>query len=177
MLGTYFTFPELLIWLPLLAGILCFFLHKGEAAKNVAVFSSIIIFAVSLISLLYTEDKFSSYNNASYYWMKYIGSTFYVGLDGTSRILTLLTAIAYPIIFIAEYNNKIKNPASFFGLMLLTQSGIMGVFCSMDALLFYFFWELAIIPVYFLCSIWGGEKRIKTTFKFFVYTFTAPNAA
>jgi NADH-quinone oxidoreductase subunit M len=172
MLGTYFTFPELLIWLPLLAGILCFFLHKGEAAKNVAVFSSIIIFAVSLISLLYTEDKFSSYNNASYYWMKYIGSTFYVGLDGTSRILTLLTAIAYPIIFIAEYNNKIKNPASFFGLMLLTQSGIMGVFCSMDALLFYFFWELAIIPVYFLCSIWGGEKRIKTTFKFFVYTFT-----
>ncbi|MEO7046129.1 MAG: NADH-quinone oxidoreductase subunit M, partial [Ferruginibacter sp.] len=172
MLGTYFTFPELLIWLPLVAGILCFFLRKGEAAKNVAVFSSIVIFAVSLISLLYTEDKFSSYNNASYYWMKYIGSTFYVGLDGTSRILTLLTAIAFPIIFIAGYNNKIKNAGSFFGLMLLTQSGIMGVFCSMDALLFYFFWELAIIPVYFLCSMWGGEKRIKTTFKFFVYTFT-----
>jgi NADH-quinone oxidoreductase subunit M len=56
--------------------------------------------------------------------------------------------------------------------MLLTQSGLMGVFCSLDALLFYFFWELALIPVYFLCSKWGGEKRIQTTFKFFVYTFT-----
>lgn len=172
MLGTYFTFPELLIWLPLLAGVLCFFLRKGNAAKNVAIFASILTFAISIYSLLYTEDKFATYNNVSYYWMKYIGATFYVGLDGTSRILTLLTAIAFPIIFIAGYQNKINNPASFFGLMLLTQSGIMGVFCSMDALLFYFFWELAIIPVYFLCSIWGGEKRIKTTFKFFVYTFT-----
>lgn len=172
MLGTYFTFPELLIWLPLLAGILCFFLRKGDAAKNVALFASILIFLVSAASLLYTSDKYTSYNNVSYFWMKYIGNTFYVGLDGTSRILTLLTALAYPIIFVAGYNKKIKNPASFFGLMLLTQSGIMGVFCSLDALLFYFFWELAIIPAYFLCSIWGGEKRIKTTFKFFVYTFT-----
>jgi NADH-quinone oxidoreductase subunit M len=56
--------------------------------------------------------------------------------------------------------------------MLLSQAGLMGVFVSLDALLFYFFWELAIIPVYFLCSFWGGEKRIQATFKFFIYTFT-----
>jgi NADH-quinone oxidoreductase subunit M len=55
--------------------------------------------------------------------------------------------------------------------MLLTQAGITGVFLAMDALVFYFFWELALIPVYFLCSQWGGEKRIAVTFKFFVYTF------
>ena len=55
--------------------------------------------------------------------------------------------------------------------MLLTQAGLMGVFLAMDALLFYFFWELALIPVYFLCSQWGGEKRIAVTFKFFIYTF------
>jgi NADH-quinone oxidoreductase subunit M len=55
--------------------------------------------------------------------------------------------------------------------MLLSQAGLMGVFLAMDALLFYFFWELALIPVYFLCSIWGGEKRIQATFKFFIYTF------
>jgi NADH-quinone oxidoreductase subunit M len=56
--------------------------------------------------------------------------------------------------------------------MLLTQSGLMGVFTAMDLLVFYFFWELAVIPVYFLCSRWGGERRIQATFKFFVYTFT-----
>src|SRR5690348_18327649 len=55
--------------------------------------------------------------------------------------------------------------------MLLTLAGLMGVFTSMDALVFYFFWELALIPVYFLCSGWGGEKRIQVTFKFFIYTF------
>jgi len=55
--------------------------------------------------------------------------------------------------------------------MLLAQAGMMGVFLAMDALLFYFFWELALIPVYFICSQWGGEKRIRVTFKFFIYTF------
>lgn len=56
--------------------------------------------------------------------------------------------------------------------MLLMQVGLMGVFLAMDALLFYFFWELALIPAYFLCSLWGGERRIAVTFKFFIYTFT-----
>ena len=56
-------------------------------------------------------------------------------------------------------------------LMLFSQAGLMGVFLSYDALLFYFFWELALIPAYFLCSIWGGERRIPVTFKFFIYTF------
>jgi NADH-quinone oxidoreductase subunit M len=55
--------------------------------------------------------------------------------------------------------------------MLLSQAGLLGVFLAADALLFYFFWELALIPVYFLCSLWGGEKRIAVTFKFFIYTF------
>jgi NADH-quinone oxidoreductase subunit M len=172
MLGTYFTFPELFIWLPLLAGILCFFLPKGNAAKNVALFTSIVIFTIAITSLLYTDNKYASYNSVSYYWLKYIGNSFYVGLDGTSRLLTLLTAISFPIIFVATYNNtNVKKPAAFYGLMLLTQAGLMGVFCSLDVLVFYFFWELALIPVYFLSSIWGGEKRIKVTFKFFVYTF------
>jgi NADH-quinone oxidoreductase subunit M len=76
-----------------------------------------------------------------------------------------------PLILIATRNNNYSNPGSFYALMSLAQVGLMGVFVSMDALLFYFFWELALIPVYFLSSIWGGEKRIAVTFKFFIYTF------
>ncbi len=171
-MGNYITFPELLIWLPLLAGVLCFFTKREQAAKSVALIFSLIILGISAASLFYTGAKFNNWNAVNYFYPNNIGNTFYVGLDGTGRLLTFLTALAFPIIFIATYKNSYKNAASFYGLMLLTQSGLMGVFCAMDALLFYFFWELALIPVYFLCSKWGAEKRIQTTFKFFVYTFT-----
>jgi NADH-quinone oxidoreductase subunit M len=171
MLGTYFTFPDLLIWLPSLAGILCFLVKKESASKNIALFASLVTLAVSAVSLCYADPKYVSYNNVSYVWLKYIGTNYYIGLDGTGRVLTFLTAISFPLIFLATYKNSYKNASSFFGLMLLTQAGLMGVFCALDALAFYFFWELALIPVYFLCSKWGGEKRIQATFKFFVYTF------
>ena len=173
MLGTYFTFPELLLWIPLIAGVVSFFIKKEQSVKAWALGASLLTLAVSIVGICYSDAaKYPSYNQVSYYWLKYFGNSFHLGLDGTGHLLSLLTAVAYPIIFISSYNKKWENAKSFFGLMLLTQAGIMGVFSSMDALLFYFFWELALIPVYFLCSIWGGQKRIATTFKFFVYTFT-----
>jgi NADH-quinone oxidoreductase subunit M len=75
------------------------------------------------------------------------------------------------LIFIATWRDQYKRAWNFYALMLLSQAGLLGVFVATDALLFYFFWELALIPVYFLCSQWGGERRIAATFKFFVYTF------
>lgn len=171
-MGTYITFPELLIWLPLLAGIFCFIVKSEQPAKGIALFGSLAVLAVSLISLCYMAPKYqTTYNSQNYIWLKYIGNSFYVSLDGTGRILTLLTAVSFPVIFIATWKNEYKNAGAFYGLMLLAQCGLMGVFLAKDALLFYFFWELALIPVYFLCSRWGGEKRIQATFKFFVYTF------
>jgi len=165
-------FPELLIWSPLIAGLLCFILKAEKNSKAVALFSSFITLAISVASLLYANDKQLSGLRDSYVWLPYLGASFNIGLDGMGHLLTLLTAVAFPVIFIATYKNSYKNASAFFGLMLLSQAGLMGVFCALDALVFYFFWELALIPVYFLCSRWGGEKRIAATFKFFVYTFT-----
>lgn len=170
-MGNFITFPELFIILPLLAGILCFLLKSENAAKLTALFGSIAVLVIVVVSLLFTGKEFVNYNAVSYVWLKYIGATYYVSLDGAGRILTLLTAVCFPIIFIATFKNNYKNAAAFFGLMMLTECGLMGVFLAKDALVFYFFWELALIPVYFLCSKWGGEKRIQSTFKFFVYTF------
>lgn len=172
-MGTFITFPELLILLPLLTALLCFMCKKQNTAANIALGGSLAVLAVALISLRFTDQAYNTYNSVSYLWMKYLGNTYSVSLDGTGRLLTLLTAISFPVIFIATRNNNYKNPGAFFGLMLLSQCGLMGVFLAQDALLFYFFWELALIPVYFLCSRWGGEKRIAATFKFFVYTFVA----
>jgi NADH-quinone oxidoreductase subunit M len=175
MLGTYFTFPELLIWIPFITGLIAIFIKNNKSVKMFALLSSIATLAVSVISLCYSDvahhHEFFYYNNVSYVWMPYIGSSFSVGLDGMGFLLTFLTAFSYPLIFAATYKTDHKNPNAFFALMLLTQAGIMGVFVATDALLFYFFWELALIPIYFLCSKWGGEKRIFATFKFFVYTF------
>jgi NADH-quinone oxidoreductase subunit M len=105
-------------------------------------------------------------------WMGTFNTNFALKLDGMGQILCLLTGIAYPIILISTWRTTFGKPNNFFGLMLLTQAGLIGVFTSMDALAFYFFWELALIPVYFLCSGWGGERRVHVTFKFFIYTFT-----
>jgi NADH-quinone oxidoreductase subunit M len=105
-------------------------------------------------------------------WISSLNSRFTVSLDGLGQVLSFLTAISFPIIFIATWKDEYRNASNFFALMLLSQAGLMGVFVAMDALLFYFFWELALVPVYFICSQWGGEKRIAATFKFFIYTFT-----
>jgi NADH-quinone oxidoreductase subunit M len=104
-------------------------------------------------------------------WLQVLNSRFVLQADGLAKILILLTAISFPAIFIATGKNQVAQKNIFLSLMLFTQAGLMGVFLAGDALLFYFFWELALIPVYFLCSIWGGEKRIAVTFKFFIYTF------
>ena len=159
--------PVLLIVIPLVTGLLSFFIKEERSAKAFALLSSVATLAVSLISLSQTGASIS----CDAQWLPMLGSRFSVSLDGMGKVLTLLTAVSFPIIFASTYNNQYRNANAFYGFMLLTQAGLMGVFCAMDLFLFYFFWELALIPAYFLCSKWGGEKRIAVTFKFFVYTF------
>jgi NADH-quinone oxidoreductase subunit M len=161
--------PVLLIVVPLLTGLAAFFLKAGNSARGWALLSSFITLAISILGLTVMHDpKYLSHDSS---WMQGVGSSFAVSLDGMGQLLCLLNAVAYPIILLSTWNSSYKRPHSFFGLMLLAQAGMMGVFLAMDALVFYFFWELALIPVYFLCSQWGGERRIQVTFKFFVYTF------
>ncbi|MEP7258663.1 MAG: proton-conducting transporter membrane subunit, partial [Flavitalea sp.] len=161
--------PVLLIAIPLLSGIISFFLKKEGSARVWALLSSMITLALSLLGLTLLKTKEYLFSNTE--WMPSLGSSFSVGLDGMGLLLTLLTAISFPVIFIATFHSKYAKSNNFFALMLFSQAGLMGVFVAYDALLFYFFWELALIPAYFLCSQWGGEKRIAVTFKFFIYTF------
>ena len=156
----------LLILIPVISGLLSFFLKEEKAVKGFALLVSIATLAVSLCSLCSTTQLAFSAE-----WIPSLGSKFSLSLDGMSKMLCLLNCISLPIIFTSIYKNNYKNTSGFYGLMFLMQAGIMGVFLAGDALLFYFFWELALIPAYFLCSIWGGEKRIQVTFKFFIYTF------
>lgn len=171
MFAAFDNFPALLIWLPLLGGILSFFMQSEKAAKATAMFFSILTLGVVATSLFYTDVKYQLINQVSYVWLPGIGASFAFILDGLTRTLTLLTAIVVPIAILSVPAGKYKNANVFFGLLMLTFCGLMGVFMAIDALVFYLFWEVALIPVYFLSSIYGGEKRIKATFKFFIYTF------
>ena len=159
----------LLILIPLIGGLISFFLKDQKLVKVWALLVSVATLAVSIVALTTKATQNLSFSGQ---WMGNLGSSFAIRLDGMSQLLCLLTGVAYPLIFIATWKTNYKNAHNFFALMLLTQAGLMGVFTAMDALLFYFFWELALIPVYFLCSQWGGERRIQVTFKFFIYTFS-----
>ena len=159
-----------LFLVPLIGGLLSFFIKDEKGVRTWSLVVSIITLVIAVLGTRYikTEDALQF----STPWMGTLNSNFSLQLDGLAKVLCLLTAIAYPVIFVSTWRTKYSKPNNFFGLMLLAQAGLMGVFTSMDALVFYFFWELALIPVYFLCSGWGGEKRIPVTFKFFIYTFT-----
>jgi NADH-quinone oxidoreductase subunit M len=159
----------LLILIPLLTGVVSFFINDDKKVRTWAYISSVATVAVVLFGLISCKKESCFDFNVD--WMGGLGSNFHLKMDGLSKIMCLLTAIAYPMIFVSTLKTEYKNSNRYFGLMLLTQAGLLGVFTAADALLFYFFWELALIPVYFLCSTWGGEKRIAVTFKFFVYTF------
>ena len=159
----------LLILIPLVAGLVTFGL-KGSGPKTLGLIASVASLAVTVGALFqYRTAPESLQLTAS--WIPQLGANFSVGLDGMGMMLCLLTAISFFLIFIVIYNRNYEHSNSFYGLMLLSQAGLTGVFTAYDAMLFYVFWELALIPVYFLCSLWGGEKRIPVTFKFFVYTF------
>ena len=151
--------------IPILTAIVLLFIKKDTLASQTAIAASLATLALAVFASFNQVDAFDIA------WLPNLNSRFTLQVDGLAKILILLTAISLPAILIASAKNEYKQKNIFLSLLLFTQAGLMGVFLAGDALLFYFFWELALIPVYFLCSIWGGEKRIAITFKFFIYTF------
>lgn len=156
----------LLLLIPFFGALTTFFIKDEKLAKNNALLTSIATLLVAIATLFSTTEI--SYSTP---WISSLGSSFSLQLDGLSKMLCLLNALSLPLIILSVKQGDYNKSSNFWALMLLMQVGIMGVFLASDALLFYFFWELALIPAYFLCSIWGGEKRIQVTFKFFIYTF------
>ena len=162
----------LLILFPLVSGIVGAMM-KGQA-KGIALLSSVATIVVAALTAM-TMNAFDTNATAivewSIPWIPTLGTNISLLADSMAIMLCLLTGIVMLVTIITNWNKEVENPGAFYSLMLLSQAGITGVFLASDALLFYFFWELALIPVYFLCSRWGGERRIAVTFKFFIYTF------
>ena len=161
----------LLIIFPLLASLMLFLL-KGEQVKKIALTFAVAEFILTLaIYAGYTAEASNPNFSLHCTWVKSLGIHFSVGMDGISLLLALLTNLLVPIILLSSFSSPSQQrPSSFYALILMMQGALIGVFTANDGFLFYVFWELALIPIYFICLLWGGENRAKITFKFFVYT-------
>lgn len=160
----------LLIVLPLIASLLVFMI-KGKASRTAALGLSIIEFALSVaVFMQYKHNPASKDLLLNCAWVESLGIHFAVSIDALSMLLVLLTTFLVPLIILSSFNTDYEKPNAFYGLILLMQMALVGVFTANDGFLFYVFWELALIPIYFICLLWGGENRGRITFKFFVYT-------
>jgi NADH-quinone oxidoreductase subunit M len=157
------------IFIPLFAALIILVSGKSIVRGLSGVFS-LVSLAVTVFMLMNFIPDASTQFLVNLPWIPQFGINFKAGVDGISMILLLLTNILIPIIVLSSFKQDIKSQNAFYALIFFMQSGLLLVFTALDAFLFYVGWEIALIPVYFICAIWGGENRIKVNLKFFVYT-------
>lgn len=161
----------LLIFLPILGALLTSLLGKSQQAKTLALIWSLLSLALTVYLLTIFNQYSSKFQFVvDYPWLSSYGIRFKAGIDGISMVLVLLTNALMPLIILSSFKHHIQKPGAFYGLILFMQSGLLLVFTALDGFLFYIGWEAALIPIYFICAIWGGENRIKVNIKFFIYT-------
>jgi NADH-quinone oxidoreductase subunit M len=158
----------LLIFLPLAGAIITAF--AGKSAKMVSTVFSVVSLVLALVIACNFIPNASTQFEVNLPWIADLGINFHAGIDGISMLVVLLTNLLVPIIILSSYKHEYKNPAAFYALILFMQCGLLLVFTALDAFLFYIGWEAALIPIYFICAIWGGKDRIRINMKFFVYT-------
>lgn len=160
----------LIILFPLLSAFMVFS-TKGNTSRSLALWASIIEFILALVAyFVFKSNNSSSLLTFNQAWVQSLGINFSVTIDGLGLLLVLLTTFLVPLIILSSFKNNYTNAHNFYGLILVMQMALVGVFAANDGFLFYVFWELALIPIYFICLLWGGENRSAITFKFFVYT-------
>lgn len=159
----------LLIFWPFLA-VLILLALDARSAKIWALAASVVEFVFSIFVLVQFEPNAEYQFVLNYPWIASLGITFSVGIDGISLLLVLLTTLLTPLIILSSFKNNYEKPVSFYSLILFMEMALVGVFAALDGFLFYVFWEMALIPIYFICLRWGGVNRGAVTLKFFIYT-------
>lgn len=159
----------LLLLLPVVGAIVLAFTKSSSVARWIAlVFSLIQIVLTVPLVCSFVPDAGIQFEQ-SLEWIKELNIRFHIGVDGISLPLILLTNGLMPLIVLSTFRNDYKH--SFYALASFMQSGLLMVFAALDAFTFYVGWEIALIPIYFICALWGEGDRIRVNLKFFVYTF------
>jgi NADH-quinone oxidoreductase subunit M len=159
-----------LIFFPLL-GALVAMLVRVEQAKWVALGTGVIEFVVS-VPLFWSYDVLgpAMQNTVAAAWIPNLGIYYRLGLDGISLFMVLLTTFLLPLVVLGSWTYIQQREKPYYAMLLALTTGVVGVFVSLDMFLFYVFWEIMLIPMYFLIGVWGGKERIYAAVKFFLYT-------
>ncbi|MGP8216852.1 MAG: complex I subunit 4 family protein [Bacteroidia bacterium] len=158
-----------LILIPFITAIAQLFIPRRHG-KLFAVTSSLLTFALCVTTFMHFPEKSANYEYVTNLpWIPSLGINFKIGMDGISMLLVLLTTFLVPLIILSVVQSETRTPV-FYALILFMEMALIGVFVALDGFLFYIFWELALIPIYFICLLWGGEHRVRVTLKFFIYT-------
>src|SRR5215204_4922441 len=145
--------------------------RREEHYRWVALLVTLATFVLSLLLLRgigASGAEFRFEDNVS--WIGAIGSRYHVAVDGISLWLVLLTTLLMPIAVLSSWTSVRKRQLSYYAFLLVLEAAMIGVFVSLDLLLFYLFFEASLVPMFFLIGIWGGERRIYAAIKFFIYT-------
>jgi NADH-quinone oxidoreductase subunit M len=146
------------------------FKGREEHYRWIALATTVLTFAASLLLVkgIGSGPEFTFEENVS--WIGAIGARYHVAVDGISLWLVLLTTLLMPIAVLSSWTAIRKRQLSYYVFMLILEMAMIGVFVSLDLLLFYLFFEASLVPMFFLIGIWGGERRIYAAVKFFIYT-------
>ncbi|MCI0413922.1 NADH-quinone oxidoreductase subunit M [bacterium] len=168
-----FPFLSVVVFLPMLGGIVLLFWKNASAdrIRNAALLISLVDFLVSLpLYIWFNASTIQPQFVEQHPWIRSIGVEYYIGIDGLSLFLVLLTTFLTPLCVLISWNDIRAKMKQFYALLLMLETGILGVFVSFDLFLFFLFWEAMMIPMYFLIGVWGGPNRIYAAVKFFLYT-------
>ena len=163
-------------FLPLVGVVLMMLVPKAEEqmVKAIAVLTSVATLAVGVFTLLrFDFDQAGTMQFvAENKWIPLIKSSYFIGLDGISLPLYFLSMVItlLVVIYSLDHVPSPGNPKAFFSLMLVLQTGMAGTFIAQDLILFFVFFELVLLPMYFMIGVWGGENRQYASLKFFLYT-------
>ena len=166
---------SLLVWLPIFGGVAVLLSGDKGDANGVRVLSLVISIATFVLSLgLYAG--FDSSTSAmqfeeKYSWIPVFNINYHFGVDGFSMPLIILTTFTTILVVLAGWEVIKKKPAQYFAAFLIMEGLMVGVFAALDAIFFYVFWEAMLVPMFILIGVWGGERRVYATIKFFIYTF------
>lgn len=162
------------IWVPIVGGLLVLAVgdRRAEMARWLALIVSVVAFAVTIP--LFTG--FDTHTSAMQFservaWIPSLNIYYHLGIDGISLWFVLLTSFLTVLVVISSWRNVQTRVAQFMAAFLIMEGMMIGVFCALDAILFYVFWEAMLIPMFLIIGVWGGPRRVYATIKFFLYTF------
>ena len=165
---------SLLVWLPIVGGLVVLALGEARVALGrwVALATSLVALALSVPLYQGFDTSTASFQFVEQLpWIPALNATYHLGVDGISLPLILLTTFITVPILIAAWTVVEQRASQYFAAFLILEGLMVGVFSALDALLFYFFWEAMLIPMFLIIGIWGGPRRVYATIKFFLYTF------